>query len=305
MLKMHRRLLNLALGLISGVLLALPFLATAFWWLHYVALVPWVLLLTRPEVRGSWLYLFAGAFVFFSMALSPFALFHKTVPYALAVFYAPFLLPFAVLLREIYLRFRTPLTVVVPVVWVATEWLRLRFSIGQVAIFPLGTSHFSQLKLIQIADITGVAGVSFTVACASGAVADLLLRPKTGGWRYLWPAGAFLLLLISVYTYGTYREARRELLDGPRVALVQPNVTHYRDPAMAKTTFAEQLEFTRAELTPGSADLIVLPENTISTPIGDDLSYAEELGKLAREQKARLVVGAFSRASLVPPRVYT
>ncbi len=277
----------------------------AFWWLHYVALVPWVLLVTRQEPRGIWLCFFAGAFVFFSLALSPFALFHKTVPYTLAIFYAPFLLPFAILLRKIHLRFPIPLILLVPVVWVATEWLRLRFSIGQVAIFPLGTSHIAQLELIQIADLTGVAGVSFLIASGSGASADMLLR-KTRSWRALWPLGAFVLLLVFVYAYGTYRTAAgRELVDGPRLALIQPNVTHYRNPAKAKTTFEEQLEFTRWEVEPGEADLIVLPENTISTPIGDDPSYAEELGRLVLDLRARLVVGAFSRASLVPPRVYT
>lgn len=305
MQKIDPRLQNLALGLISGALLAAPFLLRTLWWLHYIALVPWVLLLTRREVKWSWLYFFAGAFVFFSMALSPFALFHDAVPYALAVFYAPFLLPFAVLLRKIYRRFAIPLTVLVPVVWVATEWLRLRFSIGQVAIFPLGTSHFAQPELIQIADLTGVAGVSFLIASGSGAIADTLRR-KPGGWKDLWPVGSFVLLLGLVIAYGISRNAARpELLEGPRLALIQPHVTHYRDPAKAKTAFEEQLEFTRSEVESGEADLIVLPENTISTAIGDDPSYLTELERLAREQRSRLVVGAFTRASLTPPRVYT
>ncbi len=67
----------------------------------------------------------------------------------------------------------------------------------------------------------------------------------------------------------------------------------------------KQLAFTRAEIAPGTADLVVLPENAVTEPIGDDPSYMEEVGALAREQGARLIVGAFSRASIVPPRVYT
>ncbi|NIN10011.1 MAG: apolipoprotein N-acyltransferase, partial [Gemmatimonadales bacterium] len=239
------------------------------------------------------------------MALSPFALFHQAVPYALAIFYAPFMLPFAILLRRIYLRYRWPLTVLVPLVWVGGEWIRLRFSIGQVAMFPLGTAHFEQLTLIQIADLTGVAGVSFTVACGSGALADVVLRGGTGGWRRALPLGGFAALLAIVLLYGTLRGSGRNLVDGPRLALIQPNVTHYRDPERAKTTFAEQLDLTRDKVAPGAADLIVLPENTISVPLGDDPGYAADLGALAREQGARLVVGAFTRASLMPPRLYT
>ncbi len=301
----RQQLVYLALGLLSGALAAVPFLDPLLWWVAYLALVPWVFLLTRETARWGWLQFLAGACVFFAIALSPFALFHQTVPYALALFYGPFLLPFAILLRRIYRRFELPLTLLVPMVWVATEWLRLRFSIGQVAIFPLGTSQFERHALIQISDLTGVAGVSFTVATASGAIADLVVGRRYAGWRRMVPASAFFILLGLVLAYGRYRGESGEVVDGPRLALVQPNVTHYKDPARAKSEFEEQIRFTRAEIAPGSADLVVLPENAVSVPIGDDPSYGEELGELAREQGAHLVVGAFTRASLVPPRVYT
>ena len=59
---------NLALGLLSGILLAAPFLVPALWWVHYIALVPWILLVTRDNQGSAWLYFFAGAYTFYVMA---------------------------------------------------------------------------------------------------------------------------------------------------------------------------------------------------------------------------------------------
>ena len=171
---------NLALSLLSGILLALPFLMPALWWLHYVALIPWIILITGEERRLAWLYFFAGAYTFFIMAFGALSLFHKAVPFAVAALYAPFLIPFAILLRVVYRQLRLPLTLLVPVVWVATEWLRLHFSLGEMGFFPLGSSQFNRTTLIQIADITGLYGISFLVAGANGMVVDLgrLIRRK-------------------------------------------------------------------------------------------------------------------------------
>jgi len=287
------------------VLLAVPFLWPVLWWLEYVALVPWVVLLTRRDAPRGWLYFLVGALAFFSVALLPFGLFHWAVPLLLGIFYGPFLLPFAILLRRNALRFAIPLTVLVPVTWVAAEWIRLRFSIGQVSIFPLGTSQFERLSLIQIADVTGTAGVAFVVAMGSGAAVDVLRNSGRPSWRSLWPVGAFLAVVAAVLAYGTVRLSEQAVVAGPEVAIVQPNVTHYRDPDRAKESFEEQLRFTRQRIEPGSADLVILPENAVSVPMGDDPSYMEAIGELARAQRARVLIGSFSRASLSPPRVYT
>src|SRR2546426_630961 len=117
------------------------------------------------------------------MVWGPFSIFHKAIPFLLALIFVPLFLAFAVLLRRIYLRFRVPLTVLVPVVWVTTEWLRIPYSLGQVGLYSLGSSQYNQADLIQIADMTGIAGVSFVVAAANGALADLWVNRRQLGWR--------------------------------------------------------------------------------------------------------------------------
>ena len=144
---------QLALALLSGILLAAPFLRPALSWLHFVALVPWALLLARPAVRRAWLYFLPGAYAFWIMVWGPFSLFSKALPFALALLFVPFSLVFAVMLRAIYQRFRWPLALLLPVTWVAAEWLRIRLSIGAIGAYPLGSGQFAQTALIQIADI--------------------------------------------------------------------------------------------------------------------------------------------------------
>jgi apolipoprotein N-acyltransferase len=303
--KSNSALENMALALLSGILLAAPFLFPALHWLHYVALVPWVILLTRENVRWSWFYFLIGAYTFWIMVWGPFSIFHKAVPFLLALIFVPLFLAFAILLRRIYLRFRVPLTVLVPVVWVTTEWLRIRYSLGQVGLYSLGSSQYHQADLIQIADMTGIAGVSFVVAAANGALADLWVnRTQLGwhhfGWRKLWPVGLFPVLLISVLLYGEYRRRSNTFTAGPRLAIVQPNLVHYRDPAKAKAIFDKELALTHADIVPASAELIVWPENAVDDFLTNDPNYLQELKSLMEEKGAQMVTGSYSWASQRP-----
>ena len=291
---------SVALALLSGILLAAPFLYPALHWIHYVALVPWIILLTRENVRWGWFYFLVGVYTFSIMVWGPFSIMHKAVPFLLALFFVPLFLAFAILLRRIYLRFRLPLTLLVPVVWVTTEWTRTRYSLGQIGMYSLGSSQFNHISLIQIADITGIAGVSFLVATASGAVADLWINRRQMSWGRLWPVGFFPVFLIGALLYGAYRNDPRNYTAGPRVAIIQPNLLHYQSRAKAKGIFDKQLEFTRAEIPSGSADLIVWPENAVDDFLTEDPSYLQGLQSLTREKGAQMVTGSYSWASQKP-----
>src|SRR2546425_8208336 len=114
--------------------------------------------------------------------------------------------------------------------------------------YPLGSGQFAQTALIQIADMSGVAGVSFVVAAVNGAIADLIVQRGRGSWRTLGGAAVVPVLLLAVLAYGLFREAHPvPVIAGPRVAVVQPNAIHYKDPSRAQATFEEQLQFRSEE----------------------------------------------------------
>ncbi len=96
------------------------------------------------------------------------------------------------------------LAVVAPFVWIALEYTRALCCTG----FPwdlLGYSQVQRSLLVQIADITGVYGISFLVILVNGAfweLARLAVKPDKGRWRLM---AAAVGLLVVVVTYGDVR----------------------------------------------------------------------------------------------------
>ncbi|MFO0926873.1 MAG: apolipoprotein N-acyltransferase [Gemmataceae bacterium] len=101
-----------------------------------------------------------------------------------------------------------------------------------------GTTQHAFLELIQVADLTGVYGVSFLVAAANAvlfealygrpAVRRLLGDSGSPRWRrsaVLAQAVAVAALLLGTLWYGTFRIGEiKDLKQGPRLALLQTNV---------------------------------------------------------------------------------
>jgi apolipoprotein N-acyltransferase len=110
----------------------------------------------------------------------------------------------------------------IPPVWVAGEWVRGQLRGG----FPWGLLGYSQhtvLPVIQIAELTGVYGVSFVMAAVASAVTGLLgLGPR----RAMGGAIGALALLLGSLGFGWHALARPQGAEpaGPRVAVIQPSV---------------------------------------------------------------------------------
>jgi apolipoprotein N-acyltransferase len=280
----------------SAVMLGAPFVQPALAWLHWVALVPWVILLTREPGRARWPAFAVATYAFAIMAWGPFSIFSKIVPFVLGLLIVIYVVPFGPLLRLSYSRLHVPLTLLVPVIWVALEWIRTRLMIGEAGLFPIGAAQFEHLRLIQVADLGGVSAVSFLVAAVNGALADAWVNRRRG-WKRLWPVALAPALLGAAAAYGAYRLGQGRFVPGPRIAVVQPNETHSRNPQKARALFERQLAFTRAEVPAGSADLIVWPENAVDGVLAGDSVYGRGLAELAREKRAAVVTGAYSLAS--------
>ena len=55
------------------------------------------------------------------------------------------------------------------------EWLRIRWSPGELAVCHLGYSQVGLTKLVQVADLTGVAGVTFVLCAVAGLLTEAVL----------------------------------------------------------------------------------------------------------------------------------
>src|SRR5439155_288489 len=98
-----------------------------------------------------------------------------------------------------------PVVWLAPPLWVALEWLRSWFFIG----FPwaaLGYSQYRYHDLAQMAEVTGVYGIS-AVLVLFNLVAVAVLGERGPGLRRLVPALAVLTLLVTVLPVGGWRRA--------------------------------------------------------------------------------------------------
>ena len=169
--KLRRKLPWYVPCLLSGGLLWMCYFPLALAPLAWIALVPLLSLVRLPISRGR---VFWGSFLagmaFFVTVLQwlRVADYRMYATWIMLSVYCSFYFPIGIfLIRALDRRTRLPLMLSVPIVWTALEFLR-SFIMEGFAWYFLGHSQHSILPLVQIADLTGVYGVSFLVAAVNG-----------------------------------------------------------------------------------------------------------------------------------------
>jgi apolipoprotein N-acyltransferase len=294
----------LGVGLFCGYAVA-PALA----FLPYVALVPWAILYTDPRHRRvSAFYSLLVGYLSWIICYKMTARFGWFVPPAMALFFTPAWLLFPLVMRPIQ-RLNLPRSLTIPVVWVAVEWARVLLATGHFDLFALGYSQARFAPLVQIADVTGVYGISFLVAAVNGLLADawfafkearFRLRSVLRERRVRIGAAAIALAFGFVSAYGVARLTFAKNIEGPRLAVIQPNAAHTLSNVLG--TSLAQLYQTDEAVDASSADLIVWPENAILDDFDRKAAYRDDLAWLASRKHAWMLVGAQGRAVGLPGR---
>jgi apolipoprotein N-acyltransferase len=188
-----------------------------------------------------------------------------------------------------------------PVLWVTAEWMRGRLLGG----FPWGLVGYSQyavLPLIQVAELTGVYGVSFVVVAVNAAVAGTLVL----SWRR---AVVGLLaatgLLGATLAFGWHRLSEAAPAAPVSITLMQPAIEQPLkwDPSHQARTLTIYLELTR-RAAGTRPDLIVWPETAAPTPLRTDPELQGELEELSARAGAPILVGSIDVAEDSPPRIF-
>ena len=159
----------------------------------------------------------------------------------LSLYCSVYFLLFAVCARYVVLKLKWPLTLAAPCLWAALEFVRSFFLSGFPWFF-IGHTQYQWLPVIQIADITGVYGISFIIVMVNAGIADLIL--SCPGLKNLFATERYrpclfpnrkltftcvvcilpLVTLIATLFYGFYRLKNYVPIDGPTVCLVQGNI---------------------------------------------------------------------------------
>jgi len=304
--------------------------------LAWIALIP-LFTLVRLERPVRWMYaaVYLGGLAFWAPTLQWMRLGHPLMYGAwgaLAVYLALYFPLFLGLTRVAVWRLHIPLTLAAPAMWVGLELLRGYLLTG-FSWYYLAHTQYRWIELIQISDLVGAYGVSFLIALVAGCAAELLpvsllsrlrmlpfsaagagIRVVSQSGMYVRLAGC-LAIFAAVLAYGYVRRSGNEFQPGPRVALIQANVTsEVKHDPRDWPRIQRRHEYLTGLAVKEQPDLIVWPETMFRFPMLEtplDVSDEElqaahpnfpidvfrrfkvhsSLARMAQMAKAALVIG--------------
>ena len=297
----------LILASLSGVLCFLSFPRYDLEALAWIALVPLFLALENQTVRKSfglgWLtgtIYFLGTVHWVTNTMIHYGKLPAVVSYPIMLLFVVYLglyvAAFAALFVFLKRRTTFPATLTAPVLWVSLELLRTYALTG----FPwaaLGYSQYLALPAIQIADTTGVYGVSFLIVLVNVAVAEGILalrarRFRSASWTPL--ATAFVAVAL-VLGYGAWRLSQDRLSQPPtlRVGVVQANIPQDKKwDAQFRQETIDRYERLSDDLSSQSVQLLLWPEAAMPFFFEEDAAFRQQVVATVRGDRIPLLFGS-------------
>ncbi len=291
-----------ALAALSGLFLAAAFPVINLHFLAWLALVPLLLAVKGQNVKTGFLLggitglvYFAGTVYWVShsiyyyggIAVLPAALITLLLSAYLALYPALFGA------ASVHIGNNNPkfLFVALPALWTALELARTYVFSG----FPwalLGYSQYSVLPAIQIADTTGVYGVSFLIVLVNASIAEFIVNRKS--YPAVVTAGVVVALVLC---YGFAKIQGPEPAGGMTISVVQGNIEQDKkwDPAYQDGTISIYKQLT-LEALKQHPDLVIWPET--ATPFyfmakrERDRMLSQDLVAFVKENKVPLLFGS-------------
>ncbi|MCX5706788.1 MAG: apolipoprotein N-acyltransferase [Candidatus Omnitrophica bacterium] len=298
---MLRKLINstvkdLFLCFLSAALLALSFSSFNLWVLAWFGFLPLFFALSGKSKLQAFFLSYTTGFFFWLFAI--YWLIHVTpaglivLSLYLGLYFAIFGFVFSlsyILPTNYYLLF-------IPSLWVGLEYIRGYLLSG----FPwslLGYSQYRNLAIIQIADITGVWGVSFLVMLVNVVIKEVIIyRPNTSRPR---PIKSLLLvcaLMFILLCYGIYKLYLQPLTSSVkpiRVSVIQGNIPQeLKWDASAREFVLNKYFKLTDKATRESLDLIIWPEAAVPVVLEEGSSYYGRVMDYVKNIKKPLLFGA-------------
>ena len=198
-----------------------------------------------------------------------------------------------------------PLFLTIPPAWVATEWMRTYWPLGGFPLNLLGDAAQGWPALIQVAELTGVDGLSALIMFVNCALYEAARREQSSSQRRQILFGA-AAVVTSVLVFGAIRIAAIEHSkpDGElRIALVQGDISQRSkwNPISLSSSFKVYTDGSEAAL-PYHPQLIIWPESAATFffepnnfyPFGmeSQRAYRARLLELAHKIDTPLLFGA-------------
>jgi len=283
------------LSFVSGVLLIFCFPTTDLYFLAWFVLVPFLLSLYDKEPKKAFLSgvsfgipYFFGTLYWIYHSINHYGniplLLSISIVFLLCLYLSLYTGLFALLFSLTLKNTNLPSLFIAPLFWVSLEYLRSYLFTG----FPwssLGYTQYKALTLIQLADITGVYGISFILVAVNGALADIFLIRRRLKDMPLFPLsqtviGFSLLVVVLILTiiYGNWRMGHRIPGKYINVSIVQGNVEQDKkwEPAFQRSVIKTYLDLSR-KAAASSPSMIVWPETAVPFIFKTDYTLTREL----------------------------
>jgi apolipoprotein N-acyltransferase len=331
---------NLALGLLSAVLLILSFPDFNLWPLAWVALAPLLIAIYRDPnpSRAFVVGWFAGTLYFYGSCYwltysmiryggipAPFA-FLLLFPVTLIVGVFPGL--FSAVVARCVRYWGSVAVLLAAFVWPAFEWGRFMLTgqlwnaIGYSQAYALAGAEMA--PLIQAARWGGVYAVSMLLASTAAAIALVIIERQRRAF-ILAAATIFAVVLITLFSFQGAHRKQAAMNSRPPVAAVvavQPNVpmTPVKSLEESAQLLSRHLDLSHTGLKALDTEqaksselprLVIWPESPMNFAYTEDLEFREFASSFAREAKSSLLLnslepaagnGAYNSAMMVDPQ---
>lgn len=296
---------------VSGLLLPLCFPTFDWGLLAWVVLIPLHLALDQcSKQRAFWIGWLSGVIGFTGImawvvtAMTTYGKVPEPISYAILLLLTAYLGLYVALysLAFVWLRELIPRYGIffAPCFWVALEFFRT-YLLSGLPWCLLGYSQYRELDLIQVADLTGVYGVSFLVVLVNVALAELIVwimpffrgfHPAKLPWELLTTAAACMVLSWFYSSAVLSDRDVKQPYPSITVGVVQPNI----DQAVKWDASFREETMRRLDRLTGQlgadTDLIVWPEAATPFILEREKEYQLKLIAWAERAQAPLLLGS-------------
>ena len=295
----------------SGILLVLAFPPLDFYPLAWIAIVPLLVSLQgKTPKRSFFLGMLTGSIYFLGTIywVSHSMYVYGNLPAVLSLLALILLCLYLALYTGIFSLIFNFLSgkpgphimFAVPALWVSLEFLRTYALTG----FPwavLGYSQYKFLPLIQVADITGVYGISFLVVAFNAAIYYMVIRSSGGTDR----AHAFalkplaqgiiicIIIIIMPLIYGMGKLREEDKGRKVRISLIQGNIAQDKkwDPGFRREVIDKYRRLSSKAVS-YNPDIIVWPESALPFIFRYDKTLTKEFIAFQKQLNTYLLFGS-------------
>jgi len=294
-LTLNKLFRSLIPSLFSAILLVLSFPKFDFWFLVWTGLIPLFFVLDgKTHKQAFWMSYVCGVFFFTGTV---YWIAHVTVFGAiLLILYLALYFGFFGLGYSFFSQYKSSIKLfLLPSLWVVLEFIRAR-ALSGFGWASLGQSQYKNLWMIQIADITGMLGVSFLIVMVNVFLKEFFTKIT----RREYVLCTFLVcgILSIVLGYGIFRISMLNKASSPSmmVGIVQANIPqHMKWKETAWPEIINKHMVLTQEAAKEKPDLIIWPETAFPGFLLEDKKYFQQFQKLAKDMHVPILFGSVTK----------